>query len=145
MAVRADVFRDLGLFAPMPVVGDTEIIHRLFRHRPQSVIRYVPSARVVHAEVKNYRCLLRKLFDCGGYSETLSRMGVYRTVPLKQKWRILQICIRDLKYNWRKIAALLVTLGLGWLTYAAGRLVRSCKMLTTKKRTGTMPPAADRA
>lgn len=133
MAIRADVFRDFGVFAPMPIVGDTEIIHRLLGHRPQSIVRYVPSARVIHLEVKSYPQLLRKLFEIGGYCETLARMAVNRTLPLKQKWQISRICVRDLKYGPCKTAALLVTLGMGWLSYSAGRVVRSCRMLVAAK------------
>ena len=53
--VRADVFAEIGLFEPMPVVGDTEIIHRLRQRDPGAVVRYAPGARVIHAEVDSFR------------------------------------------------------------------------------------------
>lgn len=144
MAVRADVFRDLGLFEPMPVAGDTEIIHRLFRHRPQAVIRYVESAHVRHAEVTTFGQVLRKLYDCGGYSETLSRMNVCRPIPLNEKWHIVWMCMTTMQYGFRKIAALLVTLSIGWMSYLAGRIVRNRRMTAWKMRIGggrAMQPA----
>jgi hypothetical protein len=144
MAIRADVFRDFGLFVPMPVVGDTEIIHRLLRHRPEAVVRYVESARVVHAEVNNLLQVLRKLYRSGGYSETLWRMHVYRPIPLPEKCRILWICIRNMRYGLPKIMALLVTLSIGWLSYVAGRTTRSCRMAALKMHIGT-PRVAEHA
>ena len=48
MAVRAAVFEVIGPFPNMPVVGDTEIIHRLLDHNPQAFISYRAEAQVVH-------------------------------------------------------------------------------------------------
>ena len=73
MAVRAAVFEVIGPFPNMPVVGDTEIIHRLLDHNPQAFISYRAEAQVVHAEVRHFRQCLYKLFECGQYSETCRR------------------------------------------------------------------------
>ena len=124
MVIRADVFRELGAFAPLPIVGDTEIIHRLLKHQPHATILYLDRARVLHAEVTNFRVCLSKLFDCGEYCETLSRISDYAPIPLIEKIRIFYGCVRDRKYGPSMVLATLVTLGVGWCSYVAGRTAR---------------------
>lgn len=125
MAVHADIFARYGLFSPMPVVGDTEIIHRLLEHQPDAVIHYAPGARVLHAEVERVHHCLGKLYLCGGYSETLSRMSPYRTLPLGERLRVFGDCARQRDYGAREVAEALAMLGLGWLAFAAGRVMRA--------------------
>ncbi len=125
MVVRAEVFRDLGLFSAMPVVGDSELIHRLTQRRPSAVIGYAEHARVVHAEVGTVAECLRKLVECGEHSETLARIGPYRPIPLAHKWRILAQCIRERRYDARMALATAAMLALGWLSYSAGRMKRA--------------------
>ena len=133
MAVRADVFRELGPFQPMPVAGDTEIIHRLLDQRPDSVILYVEHARVVHAEVEDFRTCLKKLYECGGYSETLLRVSHYRPIPAGEKWNIFMGCIRERNYGAAVTIAAFLSLGLGWLSFIAGRAMRAWEDRSTSK------------
>jgi glycosyltransferase involved in cell wall biosynthesis len=125
MAVRADIFRDFGPFQAMPIVGDTEIIHRLVSQRPDSLILYVNHARVVHAEVKSLRICMKKLYECGGYSETLAQISRYRPIPAAQKWNILMCCIRERNYGAAMTLATVVSLGLGWLSFTVGQAMRA--------------------
>ena len=137
MVVRADVFDELGPFLPMPVVGDTEIIHRLLAYNPGAVIRYAERARVIHGEVETLRGCLAKLYECGGYTETLSRISSYRAIPLIEKWRIAAGCLRERKYGPRSVIALLFTLALGWLTYLGGRIKRFLQSWRTPRASRT--------
>lgn len=121
MAVRADVFTRFGLFQPMPVVGDTEIIHRLLEREPCAKIHYAASARVTHAEVDSFGTCLKKLRECGVYSETFQQVSSYRTVPLRDRWRVLSACVAEHGYGLRERTECGVALGLGWLWFIAGR------------------------
>jgi glycosyltransferase involved in cell wall biosynthesis len=133
MAVRAEVFQSLGLFKAMPVVGDTEIIHRLLKQELSATIRYAEKARVVHAEVSRFRQCLKKLFECGQYSETLREIDVYQLLPLRGKFHILRRCLRGHRDNPGQVLAMLATLGAGTLFYSAGRLVQAWRSMRLLK------------
>lgn len=124
MVVRADVFADVGLFAPMPVAGDTEIIHRLRRLRPDAIVGYAPAARVVHAEVDSFGACLAKIRDIGGYSETLSRIGSYRPLTPAERLRISVRCCRTHGYGPGRRLALGSVLALGYAAFLWGRIGR---------------------
>jgi GT2 family glycosyltransferase len=129
MAVKASVFKAIGLFSGMPTVGDTEVIHKLLEHDPDAAIAYTPMAQVVHTEVRHFKDCLYKLFECGQYSETYSSHGSYRPLHFRERLRVLQTCIADRPYNPFMIAALTGTLVLGCISFEAGRLTRRSQSL----------------
>lgn len=122
MAVRRDVFAEIGLFKEMPIVGDTEIIHRLLQRRPDAGVRFVPAARVVHAEVDSVRTLLGKLVAIGGYSQSLIPVSDYRPVGVLDKVRIAADTLCHTRQRWMMAPTLLVMLCAGWVAFAYGRL-----------------------
>jgi glycosyltransferase involved in cell wall biosynthesis len=124
MVVRADVFKEIGLFKPMPVVGDTEIIHRLRQRHPDAVVRYAAAARVVHAEVDSFRMCLTKTYEIGAHSETLARVSPYRTLTLAERLRVVRRCCRMHGYGLGRWLALWGILALGYAAFVAGRLAR---------------------
>ncbi len=124
MVVRADVFKEIGLFEPMPVVGDTEIIHRLRQRQPDAVVRYAPAARVVHAEVDSFSMCLTKTYEIGAHSETLARVSPYRTLSLAERLRVVGRCCRIHGYGPGRWLALWGILTLGYAAFVAGRFAR---------------------
>ncbi len=124
MVVRADIFAELGPFPPMPVVGDTEIIHRLLEKRPGAEVRYARLARVVHAEVESFWTCLAKTYETGGYSETLTRVSSYRILSLAERWRIFAGCAKEHGHGPVRRSALAAVLLLGWGAFFAGRMAR---------------------
>ena len=124
MVVRADVFKEIGLFEAMPVVGDTEIIHRLRQRQPDAVVRYAAAARVVHAEVDSFRMCLTKTYEIGAHSETLARVSPYRTLSLAERLRVVGRCCRLHGYGPGRWLALWGILGVGYAAFLAGRTAR---------------------
>ena len=124
MVVRADVFKEIGLFEPMPVVGDTEIIHRLRQQQPDAVVRYAAAARVVHAEVDSFRMCLAKTYEIGAHSETLARVSPYRPLFLAERLRVVGRCSRMHRYGLGRWLALWGILALGYAAFLAGRVTR---------------------
>lgn len=122
MAIRRAVFEACGLFKPMPIVGDTEIIHRLLAQRRDAVIRFVPDARVTHAEVDSMRATLAKLWEIGGHSQRLIPVSAYRPVSVIDKLRVVRATARARNWGPVPCAVLCVTLALGWGAYLLGRL-----------------------
>ncbi len=122
MAVRRDVFESLGPFLAMPIVGDTEIIHRLLERSPEARVAYASSARVVHSEVNSFAACLAKLYECGIHSETYTNVSGYRLLPLAEKWRIFRRSVQDEHYGpWATLESLLVLLA-GFVSFQCGRL-----------------------
>jgi glycosyltransferase involved in cell wall biosynthesis len=122
MGIRAEVFQKFGLFPAMPVVGDTEIIHRLHGQQWEPVLAYAPEARVTHAEVSEYRHCLRKIYETGVYSQTLLEESRFRPVPIVDRLWILWDCGCRRGYSawdWAAAGAMILT---GWLAFASGRL-----------------------
>ncbi len=124
MVVRADVFKEIGLFEAMPVVGDTEIIHRLRQRQSDAVVRYAPAARVVHAEVDSFRMCLTKTYEIGAHAETLARVSHYRTLSLAERLRVVGRCCRMHGYGPGRWLALWGVLTIGYAAFVAGRIAR---------------------
>ncbi len=121
MAVRRSVFDELGFFLPMPIVGDTEIIHRVLRHWPDAAIVYTPAASVIHSEVVRFRDCLTKLYECGVYSAALAHTSEYQTLPLKTRWRIFQRAAGDHRYGLRTTVEAALALLAGLVSFQLGR------------------------
>jgi glycosyltransferase involved in cell wall biosynthesis len=124
MAVRAEVFARLGLFAPSPVVGDTEILHRLLTasaggRRPG--ILYVDDLVATHLEVETLADLLPKLRAYGGYASAVSSMSRYRPLTFGERLHVLRRCIRDNRYGPSRAAALAGVLAVGLVSFELGR------------------------
>ncbi len=124
MAVRALVFKQTGVFSGMPIVGDTEIIHKLIQYKPDASILYEPRAKVIHAEVTNFGHYLYKQFECGQYSETYRTVSTYRPLQIKDNIRLSKLCITTYNYGLWKILIFGSTLLSGFLFYVTGRLVQ---------------------
>ncbi len=124
MAIRASVFEQTGLFSGMPIVGDTEIIHKLIQMRPDALVMYEPRAEAIHAEVTHFGQYLFKQYECGQYSETYSRVSTYRPLRIKDNVRLAKHCLTTYDYGVRKMLIFGSTLAAGYVFYEAGRLVR---------------------
>jgi glycosyltransferase involved in cell wall biosynthesis len=133
MAIRASVFDAVGLFSGMPIVGDTEIIHKLLQRDPQATINYVPQAQVIHAEVLYFTQCLYKLFECGQYSETYSTYGLYRPLHFGERFQVLKTCIANHRYDAGMILTLVGTLLIGYRSFEAGRGVRRWHTLFSRR------------
>ena len=136
MAIRASVFDAVGLFSGMPIVGDTEIIHKLLQQDPKATIGYAPEAQVVHAEVRHFGQCLYKLFECGQHSETYSKCGLYRPLHFGERFQVLKTCIADYQYDSGMILTLAGTLLMGYLSFEAGRGVRRLRRHILPRRQG---------
>jgi glycosyltransferase involved in cell wall biosynthesis len=132
MAVRASVFDAVGLFSGMPIVGDTDIIHKLLQQDPKATISYAPQAQVVHAEVRHFGQCLYKLFECGQHSETYSKRGFYRPLHFGERFQVFKTCIADYHYDSGMSLMLAATLLMGYLSFGAGRGVRRLQTIHSR-------------
>ena len=125
MAVRAELFEKLGDFPELPVAGDTEFLHRARQKIDDVSIRYVEDAVVTHLEVETYRSLLPKLSRYGVYSSAVHDASHYRVLTLSERVAVMFRCARDHHYGPVRILGLLITLGLGLVSFEWGRRGRS--------------------
>ena len=120
MAIARKVFDQVGEFLPMPVVGDTEILHRLRQTVPAAAMGYVPAARVRHAEIESFADYLGKLSESGEHSRICEEATEYEILPAVLNVKIFLFCIRHFRYGPWRIVTGLVALSLGWLSFARG-------------------------
>jgi glycosyltransferase involved in cell wall biosynthesis len=123
MVISASLFRQIGIFLPMPIVGDTEIIHRAVAKFPGSALHYIASARVTHAEVTSFVHCLRKTYETGIYSQTLIGSGGFSTVPTRDRLGIFRLCASLGSYSLTKTAIAWIALASGGAAFLLGRLV----------------------
>ena len=133
MVIRRDIFTDIGLFEAMPIVGDTEIIHRLLHSRADAVVRFVPRAQVVHAEVDTVGAMMAKLYAIGVYTQNLVPRGGYRPISLQDKVFIAADSIRRLPLGLLGVPPLIVMLACGWAVYLSGRLITALNARKTRR------------
>lgn len=91
MAVRASVFTELGLFQEWKRAGDSELIHRMARQRPDLRAVYSGSMRVTHLEFELGRKRARRLLL---YARTNAQIETFRELGPVQRmqvfWRLMR-------------------------------------------------------
>jgi glycosyltransferase involved in cell wall biosynthesis len=86
MAVRAALFRELGLFREWKRAADTELVHRVAEQRPELATVFCPSMRVTHLEFLRVRDRLRRL---SLYTHTNAQIPSFRELRLVDRAGIL--------------------------------------------------------
>lgn len=90
MAVRAEVFDEIGHFEEWQRAGDTEWVHRLAARRPELRVAFDPTMRVTHLEFRSARQRARRL---SLYTTTNSKIPSFRELSVRQRlavlWRML--------------------------------------------------------
>jgi hypothetical protein len=120
MAIERAMLLQLGPFLAMPIVGDTEVLHRMTAQAPEAEICFWPKAVVVHAEVTSFRICLQKVFESGQYSRSLSTASTSLPLSIEDRVQVYFNSIKAFRYGaWTRIA-MLGTLGIGWLAFTAG-------------------------
>jgi glycosyltransferase involved in cell wall biosynthesis len=131
MVIRAELVRSIGSFPAMPIVGDTEIIHRAIEKLPGAKLNYIPTARVTHAEVTSFRHYLAKIYETGVYSQNFIQVGDFKVVPFKARLNILLRCARLGNYGPKLWSIAIVGLFAAWAFFVLGR---SAAYLTKTRR-----------
>ena len=121
MALRAELFERLGHFPPLPVAGDTEILHRALASPPGASIQYAPEMLVTHLEVKRLAEMLPKLASYGRYSDAVARETRYRPLTLAERLRAMGHCIVRNRYGPVRTLGLAAVLALGLVSFEGSR------------------------
>jgi hypothetical protein len=124
--IRAELVRRIGSFPAMPIVGDTEIIHRAIEKHPGTEMKYIPTARVAHAEVTSFRHYLAKVYETGVYSQNMIQVGNFRVVPFRARIDILFRCARLRNYGPARWSLAILGLFAAWAFFVLGRSAAYC-------------------
>ncbi len=122
MAVRKELFDRVGLFKTTPIVGDTEILHRLLESDVPVSIQYDPDAIVTHEEVRTFKEMLPKLRNYGHFSEAVSEVSGFRPLSLGERIRSMKYCVQENGYGPLRCIGLVAVLVIGLLNFECGRL-----------------------
>ena len=82
MAVRADLFRELGPFLEWRRAGDSEFVHRIAKRRPDLRVVFHETMRITHHEFVEGRQRAQRL---SLYKETNSQIETFRELSLLQR------------------------------------------------------------
>jgi glycosyltransferase involved in cell wall biosynthesis len=121
MVVATSLFKSLGLFTGMPIVGDTDIVHKYLQADKANNLAYFPDAVVTHLEVTDLGQLLGKLYNYGALSETYSRTGSYRPLTAKEKLLAFETCAKEYSYSYIRKSVLFCALFVGLCAFELGR------------------------
>lgn len=100
MAIRRNLFDELGPFRRMQNGADVVFVQKAIRTHSCDVVRHCPDARVRHLEITSQSDWLRKLFTYGRSYEhyrtvancrplnTFERLRVLRRVASRQRWAV---------------------------------------------------------
>ena len=91
MAVRASVFEELGPFLEWKRAGDSELVHRMARERPDLRLDYAAEMQVTHLEFVRGKDRARRL---SLYTETNAKIDSFEELGFGQRlgvlWHLLQ-------------------------------------------------------
>ena len=120
MAVRRDLFDNLGPFLDLPRGADALFVRRVAEERSCAKIRYLASAVVTHLELDRVFVYYKKVFL---YSRHRRRTNsILRTRPLKlaERMEIYRRTVSAGHYSIFRSAVLFAALGLGSLAWFLG-------------------------
>jgi glycosyltransferase involved in cell wall biosynthesis len=120
MALRASLFQELGVFPPMPIVGDADIVQKYLQRFPTRRLVFVPEAEVTHLEVTTAAELLKKLYSYGTYAKTFSNKTDFRVSSLREKLLTLSACASEHRYGIGQQLQLLGALIIHYAAFALG-------------------------
>jgi len=86
MAIRAAVFKEVGLFQEWERAADTELVHRVAARRPDLRLVYRPGMKITHMEFRSARARLRRL---SLYTQTNARVETFRELSVAQRSGVL--------------------------------------------------------
>lgn len=94
MAVKADIFKDIGAFLEIPRGADTEFVQRYLARYPEGRIAYLPDMRITHLELEDWRAIFNKARIYEQSNRFIQKISYYRILDWQTRLKILSYCIR---------------------------------------------------
>lgn len=122
MAVRRDLFSQIGVFQTWDRAADTEFLHRCLKEVPEAKIVFLPDMKVFHLEIIHVRQWFRKLRLYGQSNQDVEKISGYRRLGMKAKWRIFKTALQKRNVSMPRGLTALFLLAIGNGFYQAGVL-----------------------
>jgi len=123
MAMKAELFRQLGLFAEnLGATGDTEFVHRYLSSCTDSKMVFIKEMRITHLEVTDLITWLGKYREYAKYENLLKEGGVYKPLNYKTRKKVASYCIRKNNYKALHTILFFLMMILGGLFYYTGKI-----------------------
>lgn len=120
MAVRCAAFGEVGEFVTRSRGSDTIFVRRVVDRYGAAAVRYEPSARVRHLELRTASDHLRKYYVYGLHSHEYREPGA-RGPTMGESWRVFRETMSAERVSLPASAYLLVLLAAGSVCWYAGR------------------------
>lgn len=133
MAFSSDIVEKVGAFLEWPVPGDTEIIHRCLDRLPNARVHLLHEMVVLHLEVNNIACWLKKSFTYGKHNVLVSFFSDYRPLNITITRSITKLCSRSNNYPPVKKLQLFLLQILFITVYVSGMLIGYVKFKVLEK------------
>jgi len=124
MAVRRQLFNQLGLFLEIPRGADVVFVRRVLEHYPNDSIRYFPDICVRHLEVSSPLIYFMKQYVYGKSYGHYHQIVSVRALNTKERLRVFKSACRTNRIRWLQSCILFALLVIGGAVYELGRMVR---------------------
>lgn len=122
MAVRRELFEDLGLFVERDRGADVIFVNSVVKkHSPRAVV-YREPMKVRHLEIETPLDYYKKVFIYGISLNQFKQVANFQAISFSQRLSVYMNVITKKKYSYTKSLALLVLLFVGALFWQAGAL-----------------------
>lgn len=120
MAVRKELFNELGPFLNIPRGADTIFVRRVTDTDSCNVIRYCSNVVVTHLEISSVAAYYRKVLLYGRHRVSSNKIIYGESLNTRQRLEIFQIAIRNRGFSKLEAAQLLFLLAGGAIMWYLG-------------------------
>ena len=122
MAVRRELFDDVGLFIDRKRGGDTIFVNSLVKKYFPQVVKYSDSMKVRHMEIGKPLDYYKKVFTYGRSRKLYKHIANIPPISYSQRLSIYKRVIKKRNYSFSKSLTLLLLLLAGMIFWKAGSL-----------------------
>ena len=122
MAVRRELFEEVGPFVEVPRGADTIFVRRVVKARSAAVVRYRPDMVVTHGELDSVASYFRKVYLYGRHRQRTQPIEAIRPLGMKERIEAFRLAVREGGYPAAKAALLAVLLSGGLLAWRLGSM-----------------------
>ncbi|MEQ9620039.1 MAG: glycosyltransferase [Deltaproteobacteria bacterium] len=122
MAVRRELFDELGLFIERERGGDTVFVNSAVKKYSSQAVKYSESVKVRHLEIETPLDYYKKAFTHGRHRELSKDIRIILPISYKKRLSIYRRVTKKRRYSYRKSLALFILLIAGMIFWEAGGL-----------------------
>ena len=122
MAVRAELFRSVGLFREISRGADTEFVQRCLSSKNNAGLAFLPEMVIRHLEITGMKVWLKKRVIRGENNKRMEQISNYKSLSYKTRINILRYCLKKNNYPLMKSFTAILLLLIGVMFYSIGEM-----------------------